>query len=174
MTADGRVTGMRGGSIGAWAAGGWLAAAMAVPAPAVAQKAREVPYWASISAPKARMRTGPGTNYPANWEYVRAELPVKVMQVRNEWRRIVDPDGVEGWMRSFLLSEQRTAIIRGEIRPLRAAPDRGAKVTWRAEPGVVGKVSHCAAGWCEFDVHGRAGYVEIDHIWGVAAGETID
>lgn len=152
--------------------GGLVALAIAVPAAAEGPKA--TPYWASITAAKARMRTGPGTNYPANWEYVRPDLPVRVLQVRAEWRKVEDPDGVQGWMRSFLLSEQRTAIIRGEIRPLRAAPDRGAKVSWRAEPGVVGKVSHCASGWCEFDVHGRAGYVEIDHLWGVVPGETID
>ncbi len=154
---------------------GWiLAAALLPPVAAQAQKVKQTPYWASISAPKARMRTGPGTNFPSSWEYVRGDLPVKVVQVRAEWRRIVDPDGAEGWMRSFLLSDQRTAIVRGEIRPLRAAPDHGAKVNWRVEPGVVGKVSHCTAGWCEFDVHGRAGYIEVDQLWGVGADETID
>ena len=153
---------------------GFVAAVAMLATAAGAQKVRETPYWASISAPKARARTGPGTNFPASWEYVRADLPVKVLVVRNEWRKIVDADGTEGWMRSFLLSDQRTAIVRGEVRPLRAAPDRGAKIVWRAEPGVVGRISHCTAGWCEFDVHGRAGYVEIDHIWGIAAGETVD
>jgi SH3-like domain-containing protein len=156
------------------AVGAGAALAMIVTAPGAAQQQKATPYWASISAPKARMRTGPGTNYPANWEYVRADLPVRVLQVRAEWRKIEDPDGVQGWMRSFLLSEQRTAIIKGEIRMLRTAPDRGAKISWRVEPGVVGKISHCAAGWCEFDVRGRAGYLEIDQIWGVAPGETID
>ncbi len=154
---------------------GWgMALLLSGPAAVEAQQVRPTPYWASIAAPKARMRTGPGTNFPANWEYVRADLPVKVLQVRAEWRKIEDPDGTQGWMRSFLLSEQRTAIIRGETRPLRAAPDGGAKVMWRVEPGVVGRISHCASGWCEFDVRGRAGYVEIDQIWGVAPGETVD
>ncbi len=156
---------------------GWgcgMAVALLSHAQAQAQRQKPTPYWASIAAAKARMRTGPGTNFPANWEYVRADLPVRVLAVRAEWRKVEDPDGVQGWMRSFLLSEQRTAIIRGEVRPLYAAPDRGAKLSWRVEPGVVGRISHCAAGWCEFDVRGRAGYVEIDHLWGVAPGETID
>jgi SH3-like domain-containing protein len=156
------------------AIGAALALAMLVAGPVRAQQQKATPYWASISAPKARMRTGPGTNFPANWEYVRPDLPVRVLQIRAEWRKIEDPDGMQGWMRSFLLSEQRTAIIRGEVRMLRAAPDRGAKISWRVQPGVVGKISHCAAGWCEFDVHGRAGYVEVDEIWGVSANETID
>jgi SH3-like domain-containing protein len=159
---------------GVTAIAGAVALSMLATAPVPAQQGKATPYWASISAPKARMRTGPGTNFPANWEYVRADLPVRVLQVRAEWRKIEDPDGVQGWMRSFLLSEQRTAITRNEVRVLRAAPDRGARVVWRVEPGVVGRIAHCAAGWCEFDVRGRAGYVEVDQIWGVAPGETID
>lgn len=152
----------------------FLAGAMLVASGAAAQKQKPVPYWVSISAAKARMRTGPGVNFPANWEYVRADMPLQVMQVRQEWRKVRDPDGGEGWMRSFLLSEQRTAIVRGAIRPLRAAPDAGAKIVWRVEPGVVGRISHCAAGWCEFDVHGRAGYIETAGIWGVDPGETVE
>jgi SH3-like domain-containing protein len=159
---------------GLTAIGCGAALALVASGPAPAQRQKATPYWASIAAPKARMRTGPGQNFPANWEYVRADLPVRVLQVRNEWRKVEDPDGVQGWMRSFLLSEQRTAIVRGEVRMLRAAPDRGAKVSWRVEPGVVGRISHCASGWCEFDVRGRAGYVEVEHLWGVAPDETID
>ncbi|TVV72485.1 hypothetical protein FOY91_14465 [Sphingomonas solaris] len=154
---------------------GWMAVlALLAPAAVNAQKVKQTPYWASISAAKARMRTGPGANFPANWEYVRADMPLRVVQVHKEWRKVRDPDGGEGWMRSFLLSEQRTAIVRGDIALLRAAPDAGAKINWRVEPGVVGRISHCASGWCEFDVHGRAGYIEANRIWGIDPGEAID
>ena len=34
------------------------------------------PYFASIGAGKARMRSGPGRSYPATWLYVRRDLPV--------------------------------------------------------------------------------------------------
>ena len=142
--------------------------------PAWATENRPVPYWASISAGDALMRSGPGRNYPATWRYRRADLPVKVVQVHESWRKVREPDGTEGWMAAALLSAQRTAIVTGETRPLRASPEAGAKILWRAEPGVVGKIAHCAAGWCEFDVHGRAGYVAINHIWGAEPGETVD
>jgi SH3-like domain-containing protein len=153
-----------------------FAAALAVAAlaPAIAAETRAVPYWASISAGDALMRSGPGRNFPATWRYRRADLPVKVLQVHETWRKVEEPDGTEGWMAAALLSAERTAMVLGEIRPLRAAPELGARIVWRAEPGVVGKVSHCAAGWCEFNSQGRVGYIAIAHIWGVEAGETID
>ena len=132
--------------------------------PAAAQK--KVPYWASIAAGEAKMRTGPGRQFPASWLYKRANLPVKVVETYPNWRKIEDPDGTTGWMQANLLSDDRTAIVRGEIRPLREAPKGDAKTVWRAEPGVVGKLSECGRGWCKLDVNGRMGYVETAHIWG--------
>jgi SH3-like domain-containing protein len=143
-------------------------------AQAEAAETRPVPYWASISAGDALMRSGPGRNFPATWRYRRAELPVKVVQVHETWRKVREPDGTEGWMAAALLSAARTAMVVGDIRAMRAAPDPGAPIRWRAAPGVLGKVSHCRSGWCEFDVRGKVGYIAADQIWGVDPGETVD
>jgi len=126
----------------------------------------KVPYWGSIGAGKARMRTGPGQQFPASWLYQRAGLPVKVIATYPSWRKIEDPDGTQGWMQANLLSDKRTAVVRGEVRAMREKPDLSAKIVWRAEPGVIGKITDCANGWCKFDVTGRIGYIETAHIWG--------
>jgi SH3-like domain-containing protein len=151
-----------------------LALALSVAA-AEAQTERKPPYWASISASKAAMRTGPGRNYPQTWIYHRPDLPIKVIETYPNWRKVQDPDGETGWMLQRLLSDTRTALVTGkEARPLREAPAESSKVRYLAEPGVVGRVSKCAGGWCRLDVGGRQGYVRRDHIWGVEPGETLD
>ena len=148
--------------------------AFAALGPAAAQPPRETPYWASIASGRAMMRTGPGQNYPGTWLYVRPDLPIRVIEVYQDWRKVSDPDGTTGWMLVRLLSDQRTAIVRrGEPRPLREAPDEASPIRFRAEPNVVGRVSRCAGGWCLFDVRGRSGYIRVDQIWGVDADETI-
>lgn len=124
------------------------------------------PYWASISAGKARTRTGPGRQFPASWLYQRSGLPVKVIETFPNWRKIQDPDGATGWMQANLLSDERTAIVRGGVRQMRSSPNMSARVSWRAEPGVIGKVSDCADGWCLLRIGGKAGYIESTHIWG--------
>ena len=141
-----------------------MAALMVAPAAISAQK--KVPYWSSINAGTARMRTGPGQQFPASWMYQRAGLPVKVLATYPNWRKIEDPDGTQGWMQANLLSDKRTAIVRDDVRPMREKPNADARIVWRAEPGVVGKISDCANGWCKFDVTGRLGYIEAAHIWG--------
>ena len=147
-----------------------------VPDPVAAADAtkKSVPYYASISASRARMRTGPARTYPASWLYQRQDLPIKVVAIFKEWRKIADPDGTEGWMQANLLSGTRTAIVRGS-RPveMREKPVSSAKLLWRAAPGVVGRLSQCGNGWCRMDVKGQAGFVAVGGLWGVEAGEVL-
>jgi SH3-like domain-containing protein len=151
-----------------------LALAM-IASTAQAQDARETPYWASISAGEALMRTGPGKNYPATWLYRRADLPIKVVEVYPSWRKVQDPDGTTGWMLVNLLSDTRTAIVRGgDPAPMHENPDAASRIRFRAAPGVVGRLSNCAGSWCRFDVGGRAGFIAANRIWGVDRGETLD
>jgi SH3-like domain-containing protein len=141
--------------------------------PAVVEAQRKAPYWSSISAGKARMRTGPGREFPATWLYQRADLPVRVIETYPNWRKIEDPDGTKGWVQANLLSDARTALVTGGVRELREAADASATVVWRAEPGVVGRISQCTRGWCLFDAKGRAGFIQVAHLWGVATDERI-
>lgn len=136
---------------------------------------RKVPYWASIATGDALLRTGPERTYPATWRYRRRDLPIQVVQVYGNWRRIREQDGTEGWMLATLLSAQRTAVVTGDApAPMHADPSSGSALNWRARPGVVGRISKCEGGWCLFDVGGKRGYIETDHIWGVDSGETIE
>ncbi|TXC70671.1 hypothetical protein FSB78_06785 [Sphingomonas ginsenosidivorax] len=143
--------------------------------PAFAAEAkRKPPYYASIGAGRARMRTGPARTYPASWLYQRADLPIRVVAVFHEWRKVADPDGTEGWMQANLLRDTRTGIVRGAAPvELRDRPDTSGRVLWRAAPGVVGRLSQCGNGWCRLDVKGQAGFVDIASLWGVEAGESL-
>ena len=146
-----------------------------VPASALqAQEERQTPYWASISAGKAMMRAGPGKNYPATWLYQRADLPIKVLEVYPNWRRVQDPDGTVGWMLVHLLSDTRTALVNGNApRPMHERPDASSKNVYRAAPGVVGRISDCADGWCRLAVGGKRGFIRSDHFWGLDRGERL-
>jgi len=138
-------------------------------APGHAQQ-REVPYWASLRAEEVFMRVGPSADYPIDWVYHRAQLPVKVIRLREGWRLVEDMDGTQGWIVARLLSPDRTALVTGkDLAPMRDQPADNGALKWNAEPGVVGKLGACEAGWCEFDVGGRKGWIKQARLWG--AGE---
>ena len=140
-----------------------------------AQRERQPPYWVSIQASDALMRTGPAQTYPARWRYVRRGLPMRVIETYPSWRKVQDPDGETGWMLVRLLSDVRTALVTGDApRPMHADPDASSPIRYRAEPGVVGRIAGCARGWCGLDVGGRRGFIRTEHVWGVDPGEEVD
>ena len=154
--------------------GAIAATVLAFAAPAAAQE-KTPPYWASIASGEAMMRTGPGRNFPGVWLYKRRDLPIRVLRVYPSWRYVEDPDGVRGWMLVSLLSDRRTAIVKGsEPRPIHARPDEGSRVRYNAQPGVVGRIEDCSQGWCHFKVGSREGYIRTTDMWGVSDGETMD
>ncbi|HEX8668752.1 MAG TPA: SH3 domain-containing protein [Allosphingosinicella sp.] len=142
---------------------------------AQAQDERKTPYWASISSTKAAMRRGPGRNYQQTWLYIRPGLPIRIVATYPDWRKVQDPDGETGWMLQRLLSDTRTGYVTGsEPRPLHESPDAGSRVRYHAEPGVVGRISHCSGGWCMIEVGDRGGYIRTEHFWGADPDETLD
>jgi SH3-like domain-containing protein len=147
---------------------------LALAVPAAAQE-RKPPYWASISSGKAMMRTGPGRNYPGIWLYQRRDLPIRVVKTYPNWRMIEDPDGTRGWMLVSLLSDRRTAIVKpGDPRPIHAEPSETARVRYRAEHGVVGRIDNCRSGWCRIKIGDREGFIRTTDIWGVGEDEVVD
>lgn len=143
-----------------------MAALGSITLPVAAQSDSDLPYWASIDVDEARMRAGPSTEFPIKWIYQRKYLPLKVIDRIDSWRKVEDPAGDQGWMHVRLISPERTAIVTGEIREMHSDPDPNAHVVWRAEPGVVGRISDCERRWCLFDVAGQRGWIEDSGIWG--------
>ena len=99
-----------------------IAAVLALATSASAQD-KKPPYWASIASGEAMMRTGPGRNYPGIWLYKRRDLPIRVLQVYPNWRKIEDPDWQQGWMLVTLLSDRRTCIVKPGAPGTASTPD---------------------------------------------------
>lgn len=131
-----------------------------------AQSLKKPPYWASIAKGTALMRVGPSRDYPADWLYQRRDLPVKVIEIYPDWRKVEDPDGAEGWMHVRLLKDDPTAIVKGGIAEMRDGPSSDSRLLYRLAPGVIGHLSGCANGWCAIEVDHHSGYVRASGLWG--------
>ena len=131
----------------------------------------DTPYWASIDTTELNLRVGPSVEYRIDWTYKRKGLPVKVLRTKDDgWRYIEDPDGARGWVVSRMLTAERHALVTGEDpAPMRAAPADNSSLKWNLEPGVVGKLGECEAGWCILTVGKRQGYVPEARLFGIGA-----
>ena len=156
----------------------WIPAPMAAgatPQP-VGASGLPLPRFVSLKSGRVNMRIGPGRDYSVRWLYVRRGLPMEVIQEFDNWRKVRDPEGHEGWVLHSLLSGERTALIApwddvGKMLPLHGNPDADAAIVARAEPGVIVRVKACEQDWCRLEAGGVGGFVQAKRLWGVYPGE---
>ena len=98
------------------------------------------------------MHIGPAKTYETKWLYQRAGLPVEITAEFENWRRIRDSDGTEGWVYHSLLSGKRTGMVIAktpdDLVPVYEKSDVESAVVAKLERGVVGTVKRCTDGWC--------------------------
>jgi SH3-like domain-containing protein len=138
-----------------------------------------VPRFVSLKSDAVNVRRGPSRDHEVVWRYTRAGLPVEVTQEFENWRRIRDVEGAEGWVFHSLLSGTRTALVAPwdkteKTYALHADASADSRVTAYAEPGVQAEVDACENGWCRLGGQGFGGWIEQGALWGVYPDESFD
>jgi SH3-like domain-containing protein len=154
------------------------AAATAAAEPVGPASGLPIPRFVSLKADKVNMHIGPAKTYEVNWVYQRAGLPVEITAESENWRRIRDADGTEGWVYHSLLSGRRTGLViaksKDELVPLYEKADVESAVVAKLEPGVLGSVKRCRAGWCRVAGRGFDGWIPQVRLWGVYPNEKVE
>jgi SH3-like domain-containing protein len=137
-----------------------------------------LPRFVSLKAEKVNVRRGPSSEHPVAWVFQRKGMPVEIVAEFENWRRIRDSEGEEGWILHSMLSGKRTAIVapwRGaQATPLLSKPGKNARPSAMLAAGVMGEIGHCDGEWCELTAGGYEGFVEQSSLWGVYPGEKVD
>ena len=137
-----------------------------------------IPRYVSLKSDHVNVRAGPTKDNDVAWVYTRAGLPVEITAEFENWRRVRDSEGSEGWVYHSMLSGRRTAVVtmksKGELAPLYDSADSSSAVAARLQAGVVAQVKKCANGWCRVVGSGFDGWIEQQRLWGVYEGEKVE
>jgi SH3-like domain-containing protein len=133
-----------------------------------------LPRFASLRHDTVHVRAGPSQDYPIRFTYQRQGLPVQILREYEHWRFVRDADGEEGWVHASGLRRQRTVLVTGSTRVLRAEPAEHGKPVARLENGVVAKLEKCERVWCRLSVKGYSGWVKQQEVWGIRPGERLE
>jgi SH3-like domain-containing protein len=136
-----------------------------------------VPRFVSLKSDRVNVRAGPSKDHHVLWVFTRAGLPVEIVAEYENWRRIRDGEGAEGWVYHSLLSGRRTAVVtargKDELLPL-LAEDGDSRVVARLQAGVLASVRRCTGTWCRIAGEGFDGWIEQERLWGVYPNEKIE
>jgi SH3-like domain-containing protein len=137
-----------------------------------------VPRFVSLKTDRVNVRGGPDKDHDVAWIYTRVGLPVEITAEFENWRRIRDSDGTEGWVYHSLLSGKRTATVqlkaKTDLAPIYAKPDAKSAVTAQLQVGVLGAIKHCTGTWCEVTGDSFDGWIPQNELWGVYPNEKIE
>src|SRR5579862_3821687 len=142
-----------------------------------AEKAEVIPRFASLKADAVNLRIGPGDRYPIEWVYHRKGLPVEIIAQLDQWRRVRDSQGTEGWVHQRLVTGIRTVVIKGMQQVLYAEADPTSPPVAKLDPGVIAHLLECRKEWCRIEAQNAAdslkGWLRRDEVWGVYPNEVV-
>jgi SH3-like domain-containing protein len=137
-----------------------------------------VPRFVSLKPDRVTVRGGPNRDHEIAFVFTRAGLPVEITAESDNWRRIRDWEGSEGWVYHSLLSGRRTALVSAkqpdELVPLYDKADAQSALVARLQPGVLASVKHCSGSWCRISGPGFDGWIAQERLWGVYANEKVE
>jgi SH3-like domain-containing protein len=137
-----------------------------------------VPRFVSLKPDRVTVRGGPNRDHEIAFVFTRSGLPVEITAESDNWRRIRDWEGSEGWVYHSLLSGRRTALVsakqQDELVPLYDKADAQSALVARLQPGVLAAVKHCSGTWCHISGPGFDGWIVQERLWGVYANEKVE
>lgn len=145
-----------------------------------------IPRFVSLKSDRVNLRQGPSKDHGIVWIYRRSGLPVEIIGEFEQWRRVRDAEGNDGWIYFSLLSGRRTVLIipwsgknltaSAEIEnvtALHVSNSKSAKIIATLEAGVLANINECDGDWCSVSVNRFSGWIEQEKLWGVYRGEKV-
>ncbi len=136
-----------------------------------------IPRFVSLKPSDTPMREGPSKDHKIKWVFKQEGMPVEIIGEHEQWRRVRDFEGTDGWVYQARLSNRRTAIIKasaGQVdQPLLRDEREGSPIVARLQPGVIVALESCTLTHCQISIEGYAGYLKKEALWGVYGQERI-
>jgi SH3-like domain-containing protein len=154
-----------------------LGIVLAISTAQAAEKPETIPRFASLRADVVNLRIGPGDRYPVEWVYHRKGLPVEIIAQLDQWRRVRDSQGTEGWVHQRLVAPIRNVIVQGAQRVIYTEADPKSPPVAKLDAGVIAHLLECRKEWCRIEAQSvdqpMRGWLVRDQIWGVYPDEVV-
>ena len=123
-------------------------------------------YFLSLKKDKVYVRYGPGKNYPIKYTYRKKFLPIKVIDQKDNFRRIIDHKQNSGWIHRIMLRKLNSLIILEE-KIVFKKNTKFSKPIVKLEKGILVIIKRCKINWCRIETGNYSGWIETKNVWGI-------
>ena len=119
----------------------------------------------SLKKSKVNVRYGPGFDSPIKYIYKKINLPVKQIDKKENFRRIIDFKNNSGWIHISQLKDVSSVIPRSDV-VLFKKPSNFSEPLANIKRGRVLLIIKCSEKWCKVKSDKFGGWINNENLWG--------
>ena len=122
-------------------------------------------YFLSLKNKKVNVRYGPSFDYPIKYIYLKKYLPIKVIDKKENFKRIIDHKHNSGWIHTSQLRKSSSVVLlKNQIIFSKAT--KFSEPIAIAEKGKLVILKKCKENWCKVMNLNFSGWMQFDNYWG--------
>tara|TARA_B100001113_G_scaffold294637_1_gene251622 strand:+ start:120 stop:572 length:453 start_codon:yes stop_codon:yes gene_type:complete len=119
----------------------------------------------SLKKNKVNVRYGPSLDSPIKFVYKKINLPIKQIDKKENWRRVIDLKNNSGWIHWSQLKPVNSLIpLKDKI--LFKKPSNFSMPLAKIQKGRVLVLEKCIKDWCKIKTDDFKGWIKADSVWG--------
>ena len=120
----------------------------------------------SLKKNKVNVRYGPSFESDIKYVYKKINLPLKQIDKKENFRRIIDFKNNSGWIHISQLKKVNS-IIPKEDKVLFSKPSNFSKPMAKIKKGRILLIQNCDIDWCKVKTENFKGWIKIENTWGL-------
>ena len=126
----------------------------------------EKDYFLSLKYNKVNVRQGPSSKYPVKFIYKKKYLPIKIIDSKDNFKKIIDIKNNDGWIHVSQLTKKKSAINISNLSIVFKKPNIYSQPMAKLEKGKIVIVKKCKEDWCKIITNGYKGWIFKNALWG--------
>ena len=123
-------------------------------------------YFLTLKYNKVKVRQGPSFKHPVKFIYKKKYLPIKVINSKDNFKKIIDLKNNDGWIHVSQLTKKKSAINIYNLSIIYKKPNIYSQPMAKLEKGKIVIVKKCKEDWCKIVIDGYKGWIFKNYLWG--------
>ena len=115
---------------------------------------------------KVKVRQGPSFKYPVKFIYKKKYLPLKIIDSKDNFKKVIDIKNNDGWIHISQLTKKKSAINIYDLSIVFKKPNIYSQPLAKLEKGKMVTIKKCKNEWCKVLVQNNQFWIQKKFLWG--------